>query len=57
MWASTPEAEFLHGRYVWANWDVEEMKNGEIGRRIAEDPNFLKIGVEGLTEAATPLQL
>lgn len=26
MWLSaTPEAEFLSGRLVWANWDVEEL--------------------------------
>lgn len=26
VWMSSPEAKFLDGRIVWANWDVEELK-------------------------------
>lgn len=26
VWLSLPEAQFLNGRFVWANWDVEELK-------------------------------
>ena len=26
LWASSSEAEFLKGRFAWANWDVEELK-------------------------------
>ena len=26
MWLTQPEAQFLNGRFVWANWDVEELK-------------------------------
>lgn len=26
VWAASPEAKFLHGKFVWANWDVEELK-------------------------------
>jgi NAD(P)-dependent dehydrogenase (short-subunit alcohol dehydrogenase family) len=26
VWAAGPEADFLSGRLVWANWDVEELK-------------------------------
>ncbi|CAJ2513879.1 Uu.00g019980.m01.CDS01 [Anthostomella pinea] len=48
VWAASPEARFLHGRFVWANWDVDELKSGEIRKRIDEDPNYLKIGVRGL---------
>lgn len=50
MWAASPEATFLHGRFVWANWDVEELKNGVVGKQILEDEHFLKVGIEGLTE-------
>ena len=25
-WLSTDEAEFLSGRFVWAEWDIEELK-------------------------------
>lgn len=26
LWMSSPEASFLNGRSVWANWDVDELK-------------------------------
>ncbi|KAJ4148953.1 hypothetical protein NW754_000389 [Fusarium falciforme] len=51
VWAASREAEYLHGRFVWANWDVDEVKNGVVGKQIREDPHFLKVGVEGLTES------
>lgn len=50
VWATSPEAAFLHGRFVWANWDVEELKNGVVAKQIQEDEHFLKVGIEGLTE-------
>lgn len=26
VWLASPEAAFLNGRSVWANWDVDELK-------------------------------
>ncbi|RDL41956.1 Uncharacterized protein BP5553_01935 [Venustampulla echinocandica] len=26
VWAASPEAEFLRNKYMWANWDVDELK-------------------------------
>ena len=26
LWLASPEADFLRGRFTWANWDVEELK-------------------------------
>ncbi|KAF2475912.1 NAD(P)-binding protein [Lindgomyces ingoldianus] len=26
VWLASPEAEFLKGKFLWANWDVEELK-------------------------------
>lgn len=46
VWAASPEAEFLHGRFVWAHWDVEQLKG--IKSRIENDYNFLKVGIVGL---------
>ncbi|KAI1300618.1 short-chain dehydrogenase [Xylaria venustula] len=48
VWAASPEARFLHGRFVWASWDVEKLRSGEIRTRIEEDPTYLKIGINGL---------
>ncbi|KAL7918793.1 hypothetical protein ACQKWADRAFT_330377 [Trichoderma austrokoningii] len=50
VWAASPEAEFLHGRFIWANWDVDEVK-AVLSKQISEDPNFLKVGIEGLSES------
>jgi hypothetical protein len=25
VWLSQPKNKFLHGRMVWANWDVQEL--------------------------------
>lgn len=27
VWLSSPEADFVRGRFLWANWDVSELKN------------------------------
>ncbi|KAI1334016.1 NAD(P)-binding protein [Xylariaceae sp. FL0016] len=48
VWAASSEAKFLHGRFVWANWDVDELKKGEIRKRLDEDTHYLKFGVVGL---------
>ncbi|KAI0402266.1 NAD(P)-binding protein [Xylaria palmicola] len=48
VWAASPEARFLHGRFVWASWDVSELQRGDIRRRIDEDSTYLKIGINGL---------
>ncbi|KAK2022433.1 hypothetical protein LX32DRAFT_668024 [Colletotrichum zoysiae] len=50
VWAASKEAALLHERFVWANWDMEEIKNGRVDKRIQDDEHNLKIGVEGLTE-------
>lgn len=26
VWAASPEADFLRGRVLWSNWDVDELK-------------------------------
>lgn len=48
VWAASPAAAFLHGRFVWCEWDVDELASGEIRQKIDEDPWYLKVGVKGL---------
>ncbi|KAI1318158.1 NAD(P)-binding protein [Xylariaceae sp. FL0255] len=50
VWASSSEAAFLHGRFVWAAWDVDELKTGAIRERIDSDPDFLRVGIQGLAQ-------
>ncbi|KFA71747.1 hypothetical protein S40288_09774 [Stachybotrys chartarum IBT 40288] len=48
VWAASDEAAFLHGRFTWTAWDVDDLRTGEARRRIDEDNKYLKIGVGGL---------
>ncbi|UPL00370.1 hypothetical protein LCI18_011304 [Fusarium solani-melongenae] len=48
VWAASDEADFLHGRFVWANWDVDELQTGPLRQKIENDPGFLKMTVKGL---------
>ncbi|KAJ3543176.1 hypothetical protein NM208_g3713 [Fusarium decemcellulare] len=34
--------------FLWAAWDVDEMKAGSMGKRLRTDDKFLRIGVHGL---------
>ncbi|KAF2104427.1 NAD(P)-binding protein [Rhizodiscina lignyota] len=45
VWASTKAATFLHGRLVWANWDVNELQARE--EELKKEPGLLKIGLQG----------
>lgn len=29
VWLASPEGEFLRGKYLWVNWDVDELKAKE----------------------------
>ncbi|KAF3481940.1 uncharacterized protein GIQ15_04699 [Arthroderma uncinatum] len=52
VWAASPAASFLHGRFVWANWDVTELKNCEaLTDGKPENKQLLKLGVNGLVFA------
>lgn len=49
VWAASEEAKFLHGRFTWAAWDVDELKAEELKEKIDKNPTFLQIGVVGLS--------
>ncbi|KAF7555270.1 hypothetical protein G7Z17_g2282 [Cylindrodendrum hubeiense] len=48
VWAASDEAAFLHGRFVWALWDVDELKSGPIREKIDREDSFLRVGIHGL---------
>lgn len=48
VWAASEEAKFLHGRFTWAAWDVNELSTGTIREKIDANPDYLKVGVVGL---------
>ncbi|KAE9401800.1 short-chain dehydrogenase/reductase [Gymnopus androsaceus JB14] len=52
VWAASPEAAWLHGRFVWAHWDVDELRSDpEVLKRLEEEKGYLMVGVQGLTAA------
>jgi hypothetical protein len=44
VWAVSPEAEFLKGKMIWSNWDVDELK--EWRTELEDTPKFT-IGLIG----------
>ncbi|KAF2160132.1 hypothetical protein M409DRAFT_60239 [Zasmidium cellare ATCC 36951] len=46
VWLASPEARFLRGRFVYANWDVDELKQ-VCEERFEKEPDFLKANVIG----------
>ena len=46
VWLASRDAAFLHGRFIWANWDADELM--QMKDKISADPGFLKIGVTGV---------
>ena len=54
VWASSSEASWLHGRFVWAHWDVEELRKAaadatsEVAKGLKADEGYLKVGIQGL---------
>lgn len=45
VWLASPEAAFLKGRFVWSNWDVEELKSHA---KEIEESMLLKITLNGV---------
>lgn len=43
VWLCSPEADFLRGKFLWSNWDVEELKAKK--EAIENDPSQLVIGL------------
>ncbi|KAF1914811.1 putative oxidoreductase [Ampelomyces quisqualis] len=44
VWLASGEGEFLRGKFLWANWDVEELKR--LRERI-EGSRWLNVGLQG----------
>lgn len=44
VWLASPEARFLKGKFLWANWDVDELK---AQAKEIEESTQLSIGLIG----------
>lgn len=45
VWIASPEAMFLKGKFVWANWDIDELKS--IADEV-EESMLLRICLNGV---------
>ncbi|PTB66820.1 NAD(P)-binding protein [Trichoderma citrinoviride] len=45
VWLAGPESDFLSGRFLWANWDVEELVAAK--DKIEANPGALHLTLEG----------
>ncbi|KAG4423541.1 hypothetical protein IFR04_003364 [Cadophora malorum] len=45
VWLASPEAGFLKGKFIWANWDVDEMKTLS---KVVQDSMLLRVTLEGV---------
>jgi hypothetical protein len=45
VWLVSPEAEFLKGKFVWVNWDVDELI---AGAEELKYPMALQVGLNGV---------
>jgi hypothetical protein len=45
VWLASHEADFLNGKFFWANWDVEQMKEKKF--QLEADPTLLTYGLGG----------
>ncbi|KAH8726146.1 putative NADP(+)-dependent dehydrogenase [Phaeosphaeriaceae sp. PMI808] len=43
LWLAGPQSGFLSGRFLWAQWDVDELI--DLKDRFLKDPKFLTIGL------------
>jgi len=43
VWLASPEAKFLNGRFVWAQWDVDELIS--LKEKVAADTTYLTIAL------------
>lgn len=45
VWVASPQAAFLKGRFVWANWDVTELMERQ--KEVIANPMLLTLSLGG----------
>ncbi|KAK3313669.1 hypothetical protein B0H66DRAFT_594521 [Apodospora peruviana] len=50
VWTATEDAKFLHGRWVAAHWDIDEIKAPGFVKKVESERNYLRIGLVGIEE-------
>jgi NAD(P)-dependent dehydrogenase (short-subunit alcohol dehydrogenase family) len=45
VWLASPESEFLKGRFIWANWDIEDLVKAK--EEIIKQPGLFRLTLDG----------
>jgi NAD(P)-dependent dehydrogenase (short-subunit alcohol dehydrogenase family) len=45
LWVTSDEARFANGRFLWLNWDVDELKAN--AKKIEESPDLFRVTIGG----------
>lgn len=45
VWLAGPDSDFLNGRFIWANWDLEELSKSK--DKITSSPHLLRVTLDG----------
>lgn len=54
VWLASAESDFLKGRFLWANWDVEELMKAK--DKIVGAPGLLRLTLEGWSNGFAKLK-
>ncbi len=54
VWLASSESDFLKGRFLWANWDVEELVKAK--EKLASAPGLLRLTLEGWSSGFAELK-
>ncbi|KAH8817328.1 hypothetical protein F5884DRAFT_842590 [Xylogone sp. PMI_703] len=54
VWLSSPESDFLKGKFIWANWDIEELVKAK--DKITANPSSLRLSLEGWWDGFSKLK-
>jgi hypothetical protein len=47
VWAASPEAKFLKGKFVWVKWDVDELI---ANAKAIENSDLFTLGLTGFSD-------
>ena len=54
LWLASPEARFLRGKFLWSNWDVDELKADAEAIVTTRKFNFEVVGWPFGSESEAP---
>lgn len=54
VWLASQESDFLNGRFIWANWDMEQLVKEK--EKVIANPSLFKLTLEGWSNSFAVLK-